>query len=231
MSKKILIFIIVLLSSTFYKANAAKLACDTTHVSQIHFSAELLDELRDEADYFTPENPANSLFQRIMMWLSELLRLIFSDEGAIPYIRYMIFFGIIVFVLIKLFSVRIRGIFYNDGKNSVVDIETPEELEETDFDSKIELACKEGNYRLAVRYHYLRLLRQLYMQNLIGWKIDKTNRDYQEELQNHAISSSFGRLSSHYEFIWYGNFSVDESAFQKLDNEFQKAIYLINGKK
>jgi hypothetical protein len=95
-----------------------------------------------------------------------------------------------------------------------------------DFDARINQALSEFNYRLATRLLFLRVLRKMSEKNIIQYSIDKTNMDYMFELGNTAYFKDFAQASRTYEYVWYGNFDVQQNQFsairQRLDDFNQK---------
>ena len=60
--------------------------------------------------------------------------------------------------------------------------------------------------------------------NLIEWDVEKTNSDYLYEIKNQAQKDDFSYLSYLYNYIWYGEFELDEATFVKAKNAFEKTI-------
>lgn len=50
---------------------------------------------------------------------------------------------------------------------------------------------------------------------MIDWHYDKTNSDYLKEIKNDNTKQLFKRASYVYDYIWYGDFPVDEQLYQK----------------
>ena len=69
-----------------------------------------------------------------------------------------------------------------------------------------------------------RLLKSLSDKNIIEWDIEKTNLDYQREIQNTEIKKNFRFLSYVYEYSWYGEFELTEDDFRKAENAFLTTI-------
>lgn len=107
-------------------------------------------------------------------------------------------------------------------KSPLAYYEALENIHEIDFDSEIENAIAQYNYRLAVRLLYLKCLKQLSDAGLIHWQIDKTNSAYYNELSNPEQRSSFRMLTHRFEYVWYGGFAVDERAFNDINGLFQQ---------
>ena len=165
-----------------------------------------------------------SLFARIRQWMISKIIEYFntSDVDAakifrtIKLIFYIIILLGVVYILIKIFlNKEVRWIFKknsNSGQteyNSIV-----ENISEVDFKKLIEKAVSEADYRLAVRYYYLWLLKGLNKASLIRYDVEKTNFDYQQELSLSDFSDDFKRASYYYTYIWYGEFLIGEKEFE-----------------
>jgi hypothetical protein len=84
----------------------------------------------------------------------------------------------------------------------------------------IRLAFEGGNYRLAVRYQYLKSLNSLAVRQHISLAADKTNYQYVQEIANTVLKNEFSSLTLNYEYIWYGEFVIDGSKYQRLAASF-----------
>ena len=100
--------------------------------------------------------------------------------------------------------------------------EIPEDIFAINYQREIDKAVAQGNYRLAVRLMYLRLLKNMSDKELIQYKQDRTNFDYLLQLQSTGYYPSFFRLTRHYEYSWYGHFDVGDSAYKVIANEFNQ---------
>lgn len=100
--------------------------------------------------------------------------------------------------------------------------EMPEDIFAIQYQQEIDKALAQGNYRLAVRIHFLRLLRKLSDKNLIQYKQEKTNLDYLMELSSKTWYADFFRLTRHFEYSWYGHFDVEESKYRIIAGEFNQ---------
>jgi hypothetical protein len=100
--------------------------------------------------------------------------------------------------------------------------EMPEDIFAIQFQQEIDKALAQGNYRLAVRVHFLRLLRNLSDKNLIQYKQEKTNLDYLMELSSKTWYAEFFRLTRHFEYSWYGHFEVEEPTYRIIASEFNQ---------
>lgn len=92
-------------------------------------------------------------------------------------------------------------------------IETTDDLYRIDFRKKIEVAEKNQNFRLAIRYYYLWILQTLSKGGYIQYDKNKTNRQYSEELKNSKKLNDFNTSTSYYNFTWYGEYLVTEDVY------------------
>jgi len=83
---------------------------------------------------------------------------------------------------------------------------------------------------LAIRFYYLNIIKQLEDNELIIWEQQKTNEDYIQEISKENIKASFKDLTRLYDFVWYGNFEIDESKFVKVAANFEATTNLIKNK-
>lgn len=129
----------------------------------------------------------------------------------------------ILFVVYKLFLGD--GIFKRATKTaSVTDAVEEHITSETDIDGLISAAVRNGNYRLAVRYWYLKSLHHLSDRSLLQLAADKTNYQYVHELSNERQRNEFAALTLNYEYVWYGEFHVDEQLYRRLENNFSSFV-------
>ncbi|MFL9830314.1 DUF4129 domain-containing protein [Flavobacterium sp. ST-87] len=101
-------------------------------------------------------------------------------------------------------------------------------LKHIDFEKLIKDTLKSGEQRLAIRYYYLWLLKKMSEKNVIDWNPEKTNSDYLYEIKNESIRNDFGYVSYLYNYIWYGEFDLDEITFEKAKKTFEKTLQSIS---
>ena len=96
-----------------------------------------------------------------------------------------------------------------------------------DFEKLIKNTLKSNEKRLAIRYYYLWLLKKMAEKEIIEWDAEKTNSDYLNEIQNPTQKDNFAYLSYLYNYIWYGEFELDENTFDRAIATFEKTIQTI----
>lgn len=198
---------------------------DASVVSSRLPSKKRLDDFRNNHDYDyerqapPPENPLARFWNWIKRWISEFFKSS-AYENFWQYVILAALAGLVIWLLYK--AEFLGGLF---GRKSEEDPlaynRLTENIHELNFNSLIEEAVENHNYRLAVRLYYLKTLKQLTDKQLIHWQPTKTNRIYVTELENPQLKPDFERLTSQFEYVWYGEFGVSESEFGLLKEQFQ----------
>lgn len=146
----------------------------------------------------------------------------FFQSPALRVILWILAAGFVLFILYRLFFAQ--GLFIRKTtslKKTDTDDNGDEELPATgDFDRLARQAAASGNYRLAVRYHYLQVLHKLAGKNLLELSVDKTNYQYVRELSGTAFRDEFAALTLHYEYVWYGEFNIQEPVYNRIAGAF-----------
>ena len=117
------------------------------------------------------------------------------------------------------------------GKSSDKKVINYEEIEKNihlvDLEKLIKDTLKSGEKRLSIRYYYLWLLKKMAEKSIIEWDVEKTNTDYLYEIENPDFKSKFEYVSYLYNYIWYGEFELDDETFEKAKTAFEKTIQSI----
>ncbi len=244
---KILFFILFLMFSAGVYAQADSLVVknDKSSIVQKKFDTNALEKYNSDKDFDyseAKETKDPTLIERLFNWLSRqflrFLEWIFGAQyakgifGSILQALPYIIVSILLFLLIKFFlKVNSNSIVSSASNKAVVSITDDEELiKNKDLNKLIEQSIALKNYRLAVRYCYLNILKQLEDTQVITWEQQKTNEDYIQEISKEAIKSSFKDLTRLYDFVWYGNFEINENEFVKVTRNFEAITNLINSK-
>lgn len=146
-----------------------------------------------------------------------------AGSYSINVLQLILLAGAIILTIFLLLKNDIRFLFY--GKSASVSIDFKEfddDINKINFDELIAQAIAQTDFRKAIRLHFLKLLKELTDKNLIKWKIDKTNKDYSIELNNSKYNAHFKELVSLYEYVWYGDFPMEEAHFEETRIKFNK---------
>ncbi|MFD0860853.1 hypothetical protein ACFQ1M_01425 [Sungkyunkwania multivorans] len=143
-------------------------------------------------------------------------------SGPFFFVLMIIVAAALIFLVHALITQGNGRLFGNSSKKILDDSETisAENIHTTDIDSLIVQAEKSGDYRLATRYLYLSVLKRLAFKKLIEFEEEKTNSDYLLELEGHQMNPLFRKTSYLYNYIWYGEFSVDDLQYAKVKRNF-----------
>lgn len=153
-----------------------------------------------------------------------------KTTGTTAFDIFMKVLAFSVIALVVYFIVRIilkkegMWIFGRSRKKTGVQDITEEDIHQMDFRQLIQETKTTQDYRLAVRYYYLWLLKKMSNNEIIDWHWDKTNSDYVYEIKNTTLRKDFEYLSYLYDYSWYGDFPLDAAAFAKAENAFLKTL-------
>ena len=179
--------------------------------------------------------PEKGLWQRFKEWLASIFSDWFDFETPESSINFVSVLMKVLAVLIIIFVIYliVKAIINKEGqwifgknakKKNIIYSEIEKNIHLLDFDKLIKESIQSGERRAAVRYYYLWLLKVMAQNQYIEWDIEKTNSDYLYELQKPAHKEEFTYLSYLYNYIWYGEFEIDEITFRKAENRFKNAL-------
>ncbi len=174
----------------------------------------------------------SKLKRKINEWLRSILGTVDGNKTASYKDIALRILGIIVlgfvlyFIIKNLADKNGNWIFGKKNKKTVIrDEELHENIHEIDFPKSILHFESEKDYRSAIRYQFLYLLKRMSEKKLLNWNPEKTNKDYISELNNSPWNKEFQRFVYIFDYVWYGEFSIDEKQYQNFKNEFQKTNF------
>lgn len=174
---------------------------------------------KDDRFQYEQPNMDLSFFQKMKYWLLTLFDKLFSgtvQSGVPAFIVVLIIIAVVILIVLKLMGVKFKTLL---GKKKMdtpeIDFYT-ENVHEMNFDTLIARALKNKDYRLAVRFLYLKNLKLLSDKALIKWDINKTNYSYQYEINNATVRSKFLEATFIFDYVWYGEFPLDETQFSEI---------------
>jgi len=167
---------------------------------------------------------------KIMDWfgrrVGDAFEAFFQREVLIT-IFVLLLVCLIIAIILRTQDVTFRNLF---GRKKM-DLEEShfysEDVNKLDFENLISESIKVKNYRLAVRFLYLRSLKALSDASVINWNPNKTNYSYQYEIEDPSVRKTFIELTRIFDFVWYGEFELDEVNFREANDyfdEFNKAL-------
>ena len=172
------------------------------------------------ADYdYTTVKPRESLWQKIKKRIMKILESIFGKVDPTKSGKYaenimrifaVIIIGFVIYFLIK-FLLGKDGNFLFSKKNKKINItnqDLQENIHEINFSQSIEKFEKRKDYRSAVRYQFLLVLKKL------------ADKDYLFELKTDDLKTDFKELTYIFDYVWYGEFDVTEENYSNFKQKF-----------
>jgi len=230
------LYIIVIVFLTFIPAEAfgqdsLNVQIDSSRVIEKQFSEDLSKKYQgNEFDYESSfEGEAQNFIARAIYWFMNKVADTFGfqiDPGTYKIIE-LLFYGILIvialYIIIRLLVGTKASSFFSKKSSQLAPLNIQEEhIESVDLDKFIRDALARNNYRLAVRYMFLKILRELSFRNLISWHFDKTNRDYYKEIEDPQLKVNFKKVSYLYDHVWYGEFDLDAVGFTNAQLDFDR---------
>ncbi len=225
-------YIATVFGSSLLWAQDAIVKRDSSDLDVTYFKENFKDNYAgDDFNYAINDTGGINLMQRILKkffnWMGDLFGfdIDFIDYKTLEYIVYGLLGIIVLYLLIKfLLQNPISSVFKTEDKTINGFNYVEENIEQVDFDKLINKSLKENNYRLATRYYYLKALKSLANKKTIEWHFDKTNTDYINEITDVKLKELFKRVSYIYDYVWYGEFPIDEASFNNNKDDFNQLI-------
>lgn len=210
-------------------AAAEEIVYDTTQVVLREFDKGALKEFSGKSDfnYHSHEGTNAWLNKLIMDFLSRFFdkENLYSTWNVIEILIYVFAAASIIYIIVRLLRADKSLVFYKDSERSGVHMKDHEEnIHELDLDQLLEEAVQQRHYRRAIRLLYLILLKELAGKKLIDWSPAKTNHEYLREIKSAPMKKTFQANTIIFEYIWYGEFPLDEAGFEKARESFQSFI-------
>lgn len=195
----------------------------------------------DEAFNYEISKAERTWWDDFKTWLGNLfLRIfesIFGVEKAVGFLNVFLrivpylLLGVLIFLLIKFFlNVNSESLRQAQNNKSFVAISEEEHIiKNEDIKELIRKALATKNYRLAIRYYYLYMLKSMSEKELISWQLQKTNADYLQEIKNAELKQYFTKITHLYDYIWYGDFPIDEIRYRKAEKVFLQLQKIVLG--
>jgi hypothetical protein len=196
-------------------------------------SDDVMEKYKNDPDFDYDGGPeeAEDWITKIKNWINQQLAILRSSKTystLLDYLYYGLMIAALILIVRGLIKADRRGLLFGKmNSNEIKIIESEEDISQLDFDELITAAVDRKDFKLAVRYLFLKSLKLLSEKEIIELRNNKTNHQYLSEIKNSRISSAFQIATSRFEWIWYGDFSVDEKVMKSSQNEFNELFGLI----
>ncbi len=192
--------------------------------------AQLKDLAADRSfDYNRKYIPRNySIRELITMWISDKIARLFRLMGENSDVSRTVFYILSVigvgYLIVKLLKLDRAFVFYGNSKQGKKLEIFSENIHEIDMDAALKEAIEAKEYKKAVRILYLASLKALDKRKFIQWQMHKTNHDYETEIKDKEVKADFTSLTRYFEYIIYGDFSVNETEFIRAESIYKNVI-------
>jgi hypothetical protein len=194
---------------------------------------DILEKFKNDPDfnYEGSSVEAEDLITKIKNWINRQLIILSSSKTYVT-LMDILYYGLMIAALLLimrgLLKADRRGLLFGRIKdNNIRIVEFEEDIGKINFDDLIRSAMDKKQYKLAVRYFYLKSLQMLSGRGLVELKNNKTNYQYLNEIKNNRIAEAFRVTTNRFEWIWYGDFPVDENTIKYSQTDFNKLFALI----
>lgn len=206
----------LLLASLFLLLPAWSLHAQTEPERTSRLDRGKWETLTERLDYPLPQGPAEQ----------EVPNQASPSRGWVTFFKILAVvaaIGIIAFIIAQLqtgeslFGAKNRKI-ERGIQIGLENIET--HLPDADIPDFIRNALISGDFKTAVRLHYLGAIQMLAKRGWIKWERDKTNGDYLGEMGSKPVFEGFREATSVFERVWYGNRNLEEGAYRQIASQF-----------
>lgn len=217
-----LLFLPALLQS---RAQPAPLSDTARNIKVRHIKKEKLQKWQKSKhfSYETKQNPSSfwqTLKMRFLLWISDL----FANKKSSRISRAVVIVIALIVVASGVYflsGMQKSGVFVREANSNVGSHTFEEDIYEINFEEAVQSAEKSQDFRLALRYHYLNLLKNLSDKERINWQINKTNLDYIKEMKYDQV---FIILTRHYEQAWYGELNYSQTEYEQIKIKFHQQM-------
>jgi nitrogen fixation/metabolism regulation signal transduction histidine kinase len=143
---------------------------------------------------------------------------------VVQFILWAVIIMVLLFIVYKLFVSQ--GLFTKNKTDAVVKESgeiSKEMTDPADYDAMIRQSYTKGDYRMAVRFLFLKTLRLLAERGYIQYETDKTNYRYVQEIKADK-KQSFASLVLDYEYVWYGHIDLVKDQYEQVEKKYQSFL-------
>lgn len=227
------------LTATALAVNDSIVNIQQQHLTPLAFDKEKIADYKKSSSFDYTENKQDSATMAFFKWLDNLWNsfwhwLLDGNEandllGTIMYIsKYLLILLLLAFVVWLFFKVNPGKYFLSKkAKGTVMLSEDEKIMVSKNLPKLIEEAINNKNYRLAIRYYYLDVLKKLKENNFIDYQPEKTNFAYILEIEKEDLREQFQKQTEVYDFVWYGEFPVNKQLFTKVQQHYISTLKTI----
>ncbi|HMI62590.1 MAG TPA: DUF4129 domain-containing protein [Puia sp.] len=147
----------------------------------------------------------------------------FLTSRGFLYTLYILLGALLIYAVIRIMNENNVRLFYRSAKKKtgLSGPDSPADEMGEDLGQQVQHFIQLRDYRQATRYLYLISLTLLNEKGLIKWHKDATNQEYLLQLKGSTWETSFRYLTGIYDKVWYGEFPLGETQFNRLHQYFE----------
>lgn len=142
---------------------------------------------------------------------------------------------IVLIVILGLAVIYMIIVSFSDRNKKVPGVTEADEnklenltISKSELELALEAALAAKNYREAVRIYFIAIIKEMKDHNWIRWEKKKTNYHYINEISGRSQQSDFITATRAFEIVWYGNRSLEENEYNRLEPHFKKLLTSIH---
>lgn len=208
------------------KTIVKELRIDSAKITPSKFDKDSISSYKEQKEFQYDEIGQQQLswWDKFWMWFWSLIGSLIQGATSNLISRY-IFIGLgialILYIVVK--TIGAENIFRKKSKETILPYDViTENIHEIDYEQELKRLVAERKFRLAVRLLYLRALKKLSDAEIINWQPDKTNYNYLMEIDKPELRNDFSKLTLQFDYIWYGDFPIDEVKFEPINQSFNQ---------
>ncbi len=208
---------------------------EKTSLSPVKFDQKKIAKFKRSNDFkYLEKAESDSWWTRFKYWLAlkylQFKNWFFDQFGTsslvslfLTVLPYLFLAGLLLLIgwLFSKFNPT-SSLLKSDNHPDVLLHEEEKIIRSENIEDLIFKAVQDQDYRLAVRYYYLLLLKLLNKKGIIHYEFQKTNSEYLSEIKEIDFKESLQRSMRIYDFLWYGNFSINKIEYERAESSFKK---------
>ena len=235
----------LLFISSYSQEKIENVLVDDAIIEQQKFDENALNDYKNLEDFnYNVIKDGPNFLERIWDWITryikQFLSWIFDDispaNGVLRFILNVlpyVILGVLLYFILKFFLRMNTKRMQDDDDDvkfaSIYATDDEKLINNKNLEQLIADAIEAKEYRLAIRFYYLFVLKKLSDKEMIIWQQEKTNEDYVAEISNENLKPDFTKTTRLYDFVWYGNFEITEHQFKKAQELFKDLTRQIIG--
>ncbi len=190
-------------------------------VARRDVNISVLEKFRSKPEFQyerTIKDEATSFWSSFWSWLAKKLFGNISEDNTNESRNFVFWLiGIFFTILVSYWLYKSDFLGSPMRRTAKIDQGLFEEIgrSDEDIESQIMSALVQRDYPLAIRWVYIKCIKNLADENEIEIQQNKTNYDYILEIKSYDQRVSFSELTRLYEFTNYGRFTTNEDHYQK----------------